>query len=227
MKEFILAIVLVSFFQVCFAQHSEVRTVGSFRGVKTAEAVDVYLKKGDKESVRVETGSSNLSDVITEVSGTYLKIHMRSGSRGKEDVKVYVTYVQLDKISSSSASNIYGEESVKAESMQLEVSSAASIELTLDVENLVASASSAGDMELEGKSGSVSFSASSAGEIDAYGLKAGKVVAEASSAGSVKVSVSNELMANASSGGSIRYRGNPSKSITNSSSGGSVKKSSE
>jgi hypothetical protein len=167
MKEFILAIVLVSFFQGCFAQHSEVRTVGPFRGVKTAEAVDVYLKKGDKESVRVETGSSNLSDVITEVSKTYLKIHMRSGSNGKEDVKVYITYVQLDKISASSASNIYGEEPIKAESMQVEVSSAASIEVTLDVGSLAASASSSGDMELEGKAESVTFSASSAGEIDA------------------------------------------------------------
>jgi hypothetical protein len=48
---------------------------------------------------------------------------------------------------------------------------------------------------------------------------------EASSAGSVKVSASEELDAHASSGGSIRYRGNPDKSVTNSSSGGSVRKS--
>jgi hypothetical protein len=51
------------------------------------------------------------------------------------------------------------------------------------------------------------------------------VTVETSSAGSVKVNVADALVANASSGGSIRYRGNPSKSITNSSSGGSVKKS--
>jgi hypothetical protein len=42
----------------------------------------------------------------------------------------------------------------------------------------------------------------------------------------MKVSVQSSFVANASSGGSIRYRGNPGKSITNSSSGGSVKKSS-
>jgi hypothetical protein len=41
----------------------------------------------------------------------------------------------------------------------------------------------------------------------------------------VKVSVVSELIAHASSGGSIRFRGNPNKSITDSSSGGSVKKS--
>jgi hypothetical protein len=66
--------------------------------------------------------------------------------------------------------------------------------------------------------------ASSAGEIDAYDLEAENVDAEASSAGSIKVNVTKNLTAHASSGGGIRYRGNPDKSITDSSSGGSVKK---
>ena len=57
-----------------------------------------------------------------------------------------------------------------------------------------ASASSAGEIELQGKTRSLDIDASSAGQIDAYDLEAQKVTAEASSAGSLKINVVNELM---------------------------------
>lgn len=225
MKQFISIILLVSFVTAGFSQQTETRVVGPFRGVKSAEGIDVFLKKGDKEAVRVTTDGARLSDVITEVSGSYLKIHMREGSSRGDDIKVYVTYVTLEKVLASSASHVYSDGVIKGDELEINVSSAASVELSLDIDRLEASASSAGDVELKGRAGSVNFKASTAGEIDAFDLEAKKVVADASSAGSIKLSVGNDLVANASSGGSVRYRGNPERSITNSSSGGSVKKS--
>ncbi len=208
-------------------QKSEVRNIGTFKGVKSAEAVDVYLKKGDKESVKVEVTGTDLSEVITEISGSYLKIHMRdnSGFHGRRDVKAYVTYVELDKISASSASNIFSEGTIKANSMEIHASSAANIEISIEANDIQVHTSSAGDVSLEGKTKSITAETSSAGEVDAYNLLAESADASASSAGSIKLNVTNGLDAHASSGGSIRYRGNPSKTNTNSSSGGSVKRS--
>jgi hypothetical protein len=222
-----LAIILLAYStNAAFCQQTETRSVGAFTGVKASEAIDVYLKKGDKESVKVEVVNGKTSDVITEVSGSYLKIHMRDGSHKRDtDAKVYVTYVKIDRLSASSAGSIYADGSIKAGSMEISASSAGTIEVTIDAENLETSASSAADIELKGKATSISVDASSAGQIDAYDLEADKVNAEASSGGSVKVNVGKDLVAHASSGGSVRYRGNPDKSITESSSGGSVKKS--
>ncbi len=207
------------------AQETETRNVGAFTGVKAAEGIDVYLKKGDKESVRVEVTGTDPSNIITEIAGSYLKIHMKDGRYRSVDAKVYVTYVQLDKLSASSAASIYSDGPLKANSMEISASSAGSIEVSIDAGSAEVSASSAGDVELKGNAKSISVDASSAGEIDAYDLEAERVEAEASTGGSVKVNVTQNLNAHASSGGSIRYRGNPDKSITNSSSGGSVKKS--
>ncbi|HNP95071.1 MAG TPA: head GIN domain-containing protein [Cyclobacteriaceae bacterium] len=208
-----------------FAQQSEVRSVGSFNGVKAAEAIDVYLKKGDKESVRVEVSGTSLSNVITEVAGSYLKIHMASGNFRKTNVKAYVTYVSLEKVYASSASNVFSEGVIKTSSMDVNVSSAATVELELDAGEVTADVSSAGDIVLEGRAGSLEAEASSAGDIDAYNLESGDVRARASSAGSIKVNATKSLDARASSGGDVRYRGNPMKTNTDSSSGGSVKKS--
>ncbi len=225
MKKLVSVILLIVVVSFSFAQESEVRSVASFTGVKAAEAIDVYLKKGAKESVRVETTGARLSDVLTEVSGGYLKIHMRDGSYRNRNVKVYVTYVSINKVSASSAANVFSEGTIRAGSFNVSVSSAASVELAIEAKSSTVEASSAGDVVLEGKVKSLEVEASSAGEIDAYGLESEMVEAGASSAGSIKVNVTKQLDAHASSGGSIRYRGAPGRTNTDSSSGGSVKKS--
>jgi hypothetical protein len=224
-KWFILFIVL--FQTILFAQQSEMRNVGSFRGIKVSGGIDVYLKKGDRQSVKVEVSGTAIDNVITEISGDYLRIHMAEGRyRGSRTVKVYVSYVELNKLTASSASNIYAEGTLKTKSLSLNASSAGTIEVTVDVESVTAGASSAADIELKGKARFVDIDVSSAGEVDAYDLETEEASISASSAGSAKITVKQKIEARASSGASIRYRGNPTKTNTSSSSGGSVKKSS-
>ncbi|HMJ67536.1 MAG TPA: head GIN domain-containing protein [Cyclobacteriaceae bacterium] len=208
------------------AQESETRALAAFRGIRVGEAIDLYLKKGDKESAKVEVENVKLSDVVTEVSGSYLRIHMRSGNyHGRRTVKVYLTYVTLEKLSASSASSVFSEGIVKTPSLDLAVASAANVELQLEAGDVTVDVASAGDITLEGKAKNLSIEASSAGSVDAYNFECEKVEATVSSAGSAKINVTKTLDANASSGGSIRYRGNPGSTNTDSSSGGSVKRS--
>lgn len=218
-------IILVFSSVVVYAQNSETRNIGPFTGVKAAEGIDVYLKKGNKESVKVEVTGTSPENILTEISGSYLKVHMRDGNYRHADAKVYVTYVKVDKLSASTAGSIFSEETIKANDIEISASSAGAIEVSIDAGTLEASASTAGDLELKGKVRTANLEGSSAGEIDAYDLEVENVDAGASTGGSVKINVTKRLDARASSGGSIRYRGNPDQNNTSSSSGGSVKKS--
>ena len=74
----VLILALALTFQVS-AQTSQTRNVGPFSGIKVSEGIDVYLKQGDKEQVVVEVTGDKVDKVITEVSGSYLKIHMATG----------------------------------------------------------------------------------------------------------------------------------------------------
>jgi hypothetical protein len=227
MKHFLPFFILLVITSVAvFGQNSETRSIGPFSGIKATEGIDVFIKKGSKESVRVEATGTSLENIITEVSGSYLRVHMRSGNYGgRINAKVYVTYVMVDKISASSAGSVFGEDILEADKIELSASSAGSIEINVSAQLVEASVSSAGQIEVQGKTKRFGVDASSAGQIDAYDLDAQQVTAEASGAGSIKLTVSDDLDARASSGGSIRYHGNPNNSNTNSSSGGSVKKS--
>ena len=224
MKKYWALVVVVFSFLTAFAQQTETRELGVFSGVKVAEGIDVILKQGEKEQARIEVSGTDASNVITEISGSYLRIHMRDGRYRTINAKVYVTYVRLNKLSASSAGNIYSEGPIQANSIEISASSAGSVEVSIDAASAEVSSSSAGDVELKGKVRKLIIEASSAGQIDAYDLDAEEVEVEVASAGSIKVNVRKSLYARASSGGSIRYRGNPDRSNTNSSSGGSVKK---
>src|SRR5882672_1120721 len=117
-----------------WAQQTETRSLNSFRGIKVSQAIDAYLKKGDKESARVEVTGGSLSDVLTEVEGSSLRIKMRDNRNfwSKVNVKVYVTYVSLEKISASSASSIFSDGVIKANRIDIAVSSAANVEVSID-----------------------------------------------------------------------------------------------
>lgn len=111
-----------------------------------------------------------------------MRAHLTSGSWKRVDVKVYVTYIALEKISASSAANVFADAAIKSNEMEITASSAGSVEIALDANNVTADASSAGRIELEGKTKSLEAEASSAGNVDAYGLESEMVNARASSA---------------------------------------------
>src|SRR5918993_4061661 len=99
----ILSIVVTLFLATAaLAQESQTRNIGHFTGVKVAEGIDVYLTRGEKESAKVEVYGTSLQNVMTEVSGSYLKVHMRDGNyHGRVEVKVFVTYTSLENLSAS------------------------------------------------------------------------------------------------------------------------------
>lgn len=206
------------------AQKSEERNVDSFNEVKVSQGINCYLKEGASEKVKVVVDGIDLEDVITEVSSGRLKIHLDKGNFRNIDVKVYVTYKKLEGISASSAADVYSESVIKSEILNLSASSAGSIDIEVEVNELTISASSAADLELKGRANKLNAEASSAAEIDAFDLQAKIVRADASSGASIKLNALEDIRADASSGASIRYKGNPSNSNTDSSSGGSVRK---
>lgn len=246
-KSFLLTILGILIAGVTFAQSEETRSLSSFSEISAHEGIDVYIRRGDKEEARVVSESHDLDEVLTEVSGGRLKIHLEGNNHRNIDVDVYVTYKSINAISSSSASSLTSEGTINAggSDFDVDVSSAGDIdatienadELTIDASSagdarlkvscneIEADVSSAGEIEIEGTAKRQDIETSSSGDYDGYDLESEEVEASASSGGGIKVNVSSRLDARASSGGSVRYRGSPKYLDASSSSGGSVRKS--
>lgn len=225
MNRFLTTILLLILPLCLVAQDREERKVGSFNEVKVGQAIKVYLHQSNNERVVIESSNIDIDEVETEVESGRLRISLSGNRYRSVQVRVDVYYRNLQAISSSSASSIYGDDIIKGDDFEISVSSAGSVDVKLDVNQLEVKASSSGDAKIAGKAHEVEISVSSAGGVNAYDLLTEIADLSASSAGSVKINVTKSIEARASSGGSIKYKGNPARSNTNSSSGGSVKRS--
>ncbi len=224
MKRFLLPAFGLLIASAGFSQSHETRKLSNFDELSVGSAVEVILKKGTEEKAEVSVTGTTPDNVITEVSGSELKIHMSSGNYHHVDAIVYVTYKSLESISISSASKVTADDPVQSDKMEIDVSSAGRGSINLDVKSLEVDISSAGNLDVKGQTVKQEVEISSAGGYNAENLKCDNSEVRVSSAGHASVNVSKYLDAEASSGGSIRYQGNPDKEYTTENSGGSVRK---
>lgn len=209
---------------IAFSQHVEERALPPFKALKAGEAIEVYLKKGDDEQVRIETEGVDIEKVITDVSGQTLKIYMERGNYKNRKVKAYVTFKSLEEINCNSAADIQGESIIEGDHLRINVNSAANVRLEVKVNGLDIKVTSSGELNISGSAKRTNVDISSAGDLNAYNLISEHTTINVSSGGVAKVTASKELNAKANSGGNIRYKGNPDKKNIHSNSGGSVSK---
>ena len=93
-KSFLITLLGIVVAGVAIAQSEETRSLSSFSRVSAHEGVDVYLKEGNKEEARVVSDDIDLEDVLTDVRGDQLKIHLE-GSQSQKCECESVRYLQI------------------------------------------------------------------------------------------------------------------------------------
>ncbi|KAF2513605.1 DUF2807 domain-containing protein [Flavobacterium zhairuonense] len=196
---------------------------GDFKNVSVSNAIDLVIVQSDSTEIVVEADDNIQKDIITKVENGTLIIKCKFSSfRNVTAKKVTVKMPVIDKLEASSASSIQSKNIIQAESIDLEASSAASMNVNVESDNISADSGSGSTISLEGKALKIKTSASSGSNINAEKLLANEVHAEASSGGSVNVHPIVSLKAEASSGGTINYDSNPKTVEKSSNSGGSI-----
>ncbi|SFF57644.1 head GIN domain-containing protein [Thermoflexibacter ruber] len=194
------------------AQGVEDRNIEEFDRIDASGYFDIYLKKGDKPSLRVESKRLSLDEIITRVSGTTLRIETtRRHFRDEERSIIYVTYTNLKDIYASVAGNIIGESPIQGEKLRIEMSGAGNIELEVEVQNLDVRLSGVGNLEIMGKTKDLEVDMSGTGAFRGFKLKAENAEVFMSGVGKAQVYATERLIAETSGIGSIRYRGEPKK----------------
>ena len=223
MKKSLIYLLLFALSTSVFAQSGATRKLDKFTSISVSEGIDVNLKKGSSHKAEITAKNIDLEDILTEVSGSTLKIHLDGNNHNNVNVTIEVTFVSLEGVRAMSAADVTSYSVIEASDFKVKASSAADVTLELKVNTLEVDASSAADITLSGTAGSQTVEISSAADYKAFELKSKTANVSASSAADAKVSASESLDASASSGGSVKYKGNPDKLRERSSSGGDVR----
>lgn len=222
----------------------------NIRNVKVQE-VKVYYKAlseiGASSSASVSSEEIFEQEKLTlkTSSGAKMQLHLKTSecstiSSSSSQMKLDGTSIHFDAKASSGSKLLASDlktkkctvtasssSSIKTQALQTllaKASSGGNIKLKAETESATVTGSSSGKIELQGSSEDVEISASSGSAINATTFKVKNCIADASSSASIKIQVTGNLEAKTSSGGSITYSGNPSKTkLDQSTSGGKIK----
>lgn len=197
---------------------------GDFNAIEVSRGLDVYLTQGDEEGIRVQADENLQEIIIVEVENGVLNIYAEDNISSAASKKIMVNFKNIERISTSSGSDVISTNVISAEKLEIYTSSGSDVELEVEVENLICESSSGSDIKLSGRTNTFRAEASSGSDIKAANLKAVKTRAEANSGADITVNTSQELTANANSGGDIKYYGNPEKVEKNDGPSGSIRK---
>lgn len=207
------------------AQKRETRNLPPFTRLSVSQSIEVELVKGAEEKAEITSEDIDLDDILTEVSGDKLRIHLDGWNRGWNGrIKIVLTYRELEAVSVGASASVSGEDTIEASTFYAEASSSGTMSLVVNCSRLDVDVSSSGRLKLKGKATTQEIDGSSSGNYDGFDLQSETVTADVSSSGRVGVSVSKELRADVSSSGRVTYKGQPERLLADQNSSGKVVK---
>ncbi|MPS66494.1 MAG: hypothetical protein DI622_06125 [Chryseobacterium sp.] len=227
--------------------NGEARNVGEFSGIQVSTGVNVVFKQEIPTNIKVIADADKLQYIVTKVENGVLKVYV--DNKGQKNLKfknisVNVSSPRMDNIKTSSGSTFTTVNAVKENNMVIDASSGSivkgkfmisnnttveatsgsDIKININSKNFTFKGSSGSNTTFEGQTGIASFDMSSGALCNAENLKVNMADAESSSGSNLSVNVTDKLKAKASSGGIIKYKGNPEiTSDISKTSGGALK----
>ncbi|WP_255153449.1 head GIN domain-containing protein [Ferruginibacter sp. HRS2-29] len=203
---------------------------GEFTGVSVATGIELFLTQGNEVSLAVSMNDEKYSDDFkTEIVNGVLKIYFDNNNRMKWEkgrkLKAYLSVKTLSKLSASSGANVKLTNELNVGKFDLRLSSGSEFDGAIKATSINIDQSSGSEINLSGSAGETSISVSSGASFDGYGFVTDNCTASASSGADIEITANKSLDASASSGGSIKYKGNATNVDITKSSGGSVRKS--
>ncbi|MFV5689051.1 head GIN domain-containing protein [Flavobacterium sp. ZT3R25] len=196
---------------------------GDFKSIEVSNAIDLVIEQSDKIEIIVEADDNLQKEITTKVeNGTLIIACDYNSFNNIKSKKVTVKMPIIDQLEASGAATIKSINTIKGESIRLEASSAASINLNIESDAIYNESSSGSTIVINGKALKLEATASSGSTIDAKDLLANEIKAHSSSGSTVNVHPIVSLDAEASSGASINYNTIPKSIRKEAHSGGSI-----
>ena len=223
LKKLLIVFVVFATITSAFAQETDTRGLREFDQVFTYDGVSVQLVPSDKNEVIVSGPSTE--KVVTQVSGSTLKIKMNFGSNFKgEDNHIVVYYSSvLKEIKASEGSSITSNHEIESKNgLTIRAIEGAEIELKVNIKNINNRIATGGEILLTGINENLTVNINTGGSFDGRKLKSKYGEVKIATGGKAKVYVTDILDASVTMGGNIYYYGDTKTVNESISLGGSI-----
>lgn len=196
----------------------------TFNAIKISQGLELQITQSKAVALSVEA-DENLQDLImTKVENNVLSIYSTENIRRAASKKIILSLVDLSSIKATSGSDVSSTNTINSPNLDVSATSGALITLDVETKKLDCNSTSGSLITITGKTQNLVASATSGSNIDAKNLNTEISNVKSTSGANISVNTSKELTARATSGGVIKYFGNPEKVDKSDSSAGSIKK---
>jgi Putative auto-transporter adhesin, head GIN domain len=165
------------------------RDVADFTRIENRDSVDVRLRVGEPQRVRVRAGEKVIDDVRTEVRDGTLRVTFDHDGWGGDDVVVEASVPELNGIEASGSGDI-----------EVDGIDAGAFELVSD---------GSADIALAGTAARLAVSLDGSGDADLADLTAREARVDVSGSGDAEVRADERLEVAVDGSGDVRYHGDP------------------
>lgn len=209
------------------AQSSKNVSVKSFNQVTVSSGIDLYLTQGSTETLTIKGNDDLIKDVIVEQNADAITIRYKEGINWgrlfkNQTIKVYLNYKTLTSLNASGGSDVYAQNNIKSDILNLRASGGSDLKLMLTVKDLTLTISGGSDADLKGSGENLQLTASGGSDVNAFGYSVNNAKATVSGGSDANLYVNKALEASASGGSDINYKGKASLRKTSSSKSGDI-----
>jgi hypothetical protein len=180
-----------------------------FTMVTASEGIDVFVTQANDFEIHLEADENIIDLIGTDIRDGELRIHAIENI-GRATKKVYVSLPMITNLESSSGAELTVKDVIEADKLSLSASSGSDLHIVVNADEVEADTSSGADIHISGEANIFHADASSGSDIKARDFQVKTCYADASSGADISVHVSQNLTADASSGGNISYDGEAS-----------------
>ncbi len=214
--------------RVVYDDNVEVRNVEGFHTIKVNNAIKVVLTPDNEHKVAVTASkASYVSDITTYVKDSILYIgygDLKKRFDGRGEITAYVGFNRLKKIQASGASKVEFNETVRLDSLHLDISGASTLKAHVEGAILEVKLSGASNTSLTGQSEKLFLTLSGASNFKGENLLATECLISSTGASNAVVNVQSKLLGIASGASTIKYKGAVSDVTFNTTGASSVKR---
>jgi len=170
LKSIVISIVLLQTACSVFVSQTESREVGEFTALEISGLAEVIITQASKQSLVVKASGMPITDVITKVENGTLIITTKGFHQG-ESVQVFLSYNQLNSITTSGSAELTGTNTLNTQEMKVTTNGAGDIkDLAIKAGSVMVSINGSGNANLDVEVDSILIEMNDAGDLSIQGV---------------------------------------------------------
>lgn len=190
----------------------------SFDTVVSTENVAVFVSQKEGFGILVEADNNIIDFIRTDIENNTLTVHT-SKNLGRATKKVFISLPKVASLRSGTGSILQTQGTITTDHIGIAAGTGSLLHAQVQATDVWIDGKEGARLRVSGRTENARVETSSGSYINAKHLESFKCTAVANYGGNIEIQVSDSLVANANTGGTISYIGSPKVDMTNTFSG--------